>query len=554
MNAPKYLAPLPDWEEHEKPTLPGSPATLRHPVPLRVAYACVALLIGITGGLGTALVQANLPVIQGQLGLTPMQGTWLTIAYVMVNVTANLLVFKFRQQYGIRLFAELGLGLYAALTLLHLAISGYEMAVLVRAVSGFAGAATSTLAVLYVLQAFPKEKLGAGMVVGIALSQFATPLAWLISPSLLELGDWRTLYALEAGLALCAFASVVVLKLPVGVRVQVLEPLDFLTFVLVAPGVALLAAVLAQGLNGWWLDTPWLAWALVGAVGLLTTAAIVEYRRETPLLQLRWLLNLSTLQFLFGAVMMRFLLSEQTYGAVGLLRMLGMGTGQLQPLYAVMLAGMVCGMAVGALTFGPKTMMLQLLGSIVLIAVGALLDRHSSSLSRPQDFFVSQFLIAAAATLFLGPVLLTGIMQALTRGADHVVIFIILFSSSQALGGVAGPALLGTLQAERTQAYVQQINSELTAPDARVAQRLRLQQQAYAAVITDPTQRAAQGAALLAQVVRREAGVRAYNDVFTLLAALAVAFLGWSLASVARAHWATRPPATAAPPVSPTSA
>ncbi|MBP8091404.1 MAG: hypothetical protein KAY08_01065 [Giesbergeria sp.] len=73
----------------------------------------------------------------------------------MVSVTANLLVFKFRQQYGIRLFAELGLALYAVVTLLHLFIQGFEMALLVRGVSGFVSAATSTLAVLYMLQAFP---------------------------------------------------------------------------------------------------------------------------------------------------------------------------------------------------------------------------------------------------------------------------------------------------------------------------------------------------------------------------------------------------------------
>ena len=135
----------------------------------------------------------------------------------------------------------------------------------------------------------------------------------------------------------------VILKLPLGLRIQVLEKLDFVTFALVAPGVALLAAVLAQGLNGWWADTRWLAWALIASVLLLTAAGILEYRRKQPLIQIRWLLNVATLRFVVGAMMMRFLLSEQTYGAVGLLRTLGMGPDQLQPLYAVMLLGMVCG-------------------------------------------------------------------------------------------------------------------------------------------------------------------------------------------------------------------
>jgi len=49
---PVYLKPVPDWEEHEKPTLPGSPSMPWHPPWIRVAYACIALLVGITGGLG----------------------------------------------------------------------------------------------------------------------------------------------------------------------------------------------------------------------------------------------------------------------------------------------------------------------------------------------------------------------------------------------------------------------------------------------------------------------------------------------------------------------
>ena len=550
MSTPQVIGPVPDWEEHEKPTMPGSPASLVHSIPVRIAYACVAVLIGLTGGLGAGLMTANLSAIAGTLGLTTAEATWLPASYVMVSVTANLLVFKFRQQYGIRLFAELGLGLYAAVTLLHLFVQGLEMALVVRGVSGFVSAATNTLAVLYMLQAFPKAKLGAGLVVGLTIAQLATPLAWVLSPALLDSGDWRTLYIFESGLALCALAAVVLLKLPQGMRIKVLERLDFVTFALVAPGVALLAAVLAQGLNGWWTDTLWLAWALIASVLLLTAAGILEYQRKTPLLQVRWLLNVSTLRFIIGALMMRFLLSEQTYGAVGLLRSLGMGPDQLQPLYAVMLIGMVCGMAVSALTFSEKTITLQILLSVVLIAIGGWLDHHSTSLSRPHDFYLSQFLLSFASAMFMGPLLMIGISQALKHGADHMITFMVLFAMTQSLGGLLGPALLGTMQAHRTQTYVQSISAHLSASDPAVAQRLGQQQGALAGVLGDSSLRSAQGAAQLGQVVRREASVRAFNDVFGVISMLALAFLAWSLYRVRRAAVAAR---LAPPPNSPTA-
>ncbi|WP_229476763.1 MFS transporter [Massilia rubra] len=527
--APQYLKPTPAWEEHEKPTMPGSASMPWHPPHIRFAYACVALLVGITGGLGNALVSANLPAIQGTLGLTPAEAAWLPAAYIMVNVTSNLMVFKFRQQYGLRLFAEIGLSLYAFVTLLHLLVGGFEMAILVRAVSGLAAATTSTLAMLYMLQAAPKKYTGKMLVLGVGIAQIATPLAWLMSPALLDMGQWHNLYLFEAGLALCSLAAVVVLKLPPGIHIKVIEPLDFVTFALVAPAVAMIVAVLAQGFTRWWFDTPWLAYLLIAAVLLLTVALFIEHHRANPLIQTRWLMMGPTIRFMIGAFLIRFLTSEQTYGAVGLLRTLGMGPDQMQPLFAVILAGTICGMVASSITFSPKTVIPQILFSILLFGVAAWLDYGRTSLDRPHDFFVSQFLVALGAGMFMGPMIMIGIMQALKFGADHVVTFVVMLAMTQSLGGFTGAAALSTYQLHREHVHSTEINAQLNPADPVVAQRLRLQQQVYQGVNTDPALRAAQGVGQLAQISRREANVLAFNDVFALSGVIAILFLGWSL-------------------------
>jgi len=551
----QYLKPIPDWEDHEKPTLPGSASMPWHPPYRRLAYALVSVLVAITGGLGTALVTANLPFLQGQLGLTPAQGSWLVAAYAMVNVTANLLAFKFRQQYGIRLFAEIGLGLYAALALLHLYVGGFETTVLLRAASGFAGAACSTLGTLYMLQSLPRRFTGNLLVVGVGLSQLAVPVAWLVSPGLVDTGQWHLLYSFEAGLALCAFAAVVVLKLPPGVQIKAFEPLDFLTFALLAPAVGLLVVVLAQGYTRWWLDTPWLGWALVASISLATTAFVIEHYRRNPLLQTRWLASLPVLHFILGAFLIRFLTTEQSYGVVGLMRTLGMGPDQMRPLFAVILAGTVTGIAASALTFGPKRLIAQLLMAILLLGSAAFLDQHRTSLDRPHDFFASQFLASVGAGMFMGPLIMLGITAALRQGVDHIITFLVTLSITQTLGGLAGSAVLGTLQLHREQVYSSALVSQLDPADPVVAQRLRLQQQVYGAQITDPVLRGAQGTAQLAQIARREANVRGFNDVFTVSGWLALGFLSWllllSLRTAALKQWRKRhlppPPSPAAP-------
>ncbi len=526
---PQYLAPVPRWEPHERPSMPGSPAILLHPVPVRIAYACVAVLVGLTGGLGNALFIANLPSIQGDLGLTPSEAAWLPAAYFMVNVSANLLMIKFRQQYGLRRFAEIGLSLYALLSIAHVFVEGLEMAIVVRAASGLAAATTSSLGLFYMLQAFRKADLPKAVILGFGISQLGTPLAWLMSPALLDMGEWHRLYVFESGLALCSLAAVVVLKLPLGERIKVFEPLDFLTFALLAPALALIAAVLAQGRILWWTEAPWLGYALIAALLLICIAFMIEHHRRNPLLHTRWLGTAEMLRFAFGALMLRLLLSEQNYGAVGLLQTLGMGAQQLQPLYAVILLGLTMGITGSAMTFSPAMAFPQILLSIVLIAIGSFLDVDATSLTRPHDMFLSQGLLAFASGMFLGPLLITGIGRALRNGPNYLVTFIVLFTMTQSLGGLAAPALFGTYQVMREKYHSSHLTEQVVPGDPRVAARLQAQTQALASRQGDPRLRQAQSAAQLSQMATREANVLAFNDVFRLIGMLAIGVFGWTL-------------------------
>ncbi len=530
----EQIGPAPTSDAAVRPSTSGSEEMPAHPMQRRIAYAAVSVLCGITAGLGNALVSANLPQIQGHLGLTPVEGQWLPAAYLMTNISANLLLLKFRQQYGLRRFAQIGMPAYAAVTLLHLLVESFAMALFVRAVSGFATSVLSSFATLYMLQAFGKRLNTRGVVIGIGVSQLATPIAWLLSPPLLDLGEWRTLYIFEGGLALCCLSAVSLLHLPLGQRIRVYEWHDLVTFVLLAPALALLVAVLAQGRIQWWTTQPWMASALVGALLLGIAGLAFEGCREHPLIQLRWIGTADTIRLVIGAIAIRFLLSEQTFGAVGLLRQLGMGPDQLQPLYACMLLGLVVGIGLSALTIGPKTMIPQILLSIVLIAIAAFLDHDSTSLTRPHDMFLSQTLLSVGAGMFLGPLLLTTISSALEQGPAFIVSATVLFSVSQNMGGLLGPAALGTFQYIRQHDYSSSINANVDPTDPVVANRLRLASGAYAKVLTDPVLRQAEGVASVAQSATQQANVRAFNDVFLLTGQLAIVDLAWSFAYVVR--------------------
>ncbi|GGB42745.1 MFS transporter [Sphingomonas metalli] len=526
---PVLLERTPEWHPDEVPMIPGSPASIRHRPSLRVAYLIVGVLITITSGLANALVSANLPQIQGALGLTPVQGAWLPAAYVMVNLSANLILFKARQQFGIRRFAEVALAAYLAITALHLFVDDYPTAVLVRAASGFVGAPLSSLGFYYVMQGFPKHLMGKAIVVGFGLTQLALPLAWLLSPALLDLGDWHTLYTFEFALALCTLAAVISLKLPPGIRIRVFEKTDFVTFLLLAPAFALIAGVLAQGQLQWWSEQPWMAWALLVSLALLLLAFFVEHHRANPLIQTRWIGTGEVIRFVVAALAFRLILSEQSYAAAGLLRTLGMGPDQFRLFYLVVIAGVLSGIAIGAATFGPKTMMPMAIAAVVLVLIASLLDSDATSETRPNNMMASQAMIAMAGALVMAPLILHGVMGALKRGADHIVTFVVLFTMTQSAGALLGPAIYGTFQQYRQHEYSGQITSHVDPTNPVVAQRLGIQRSIYAARVSDPVLGQAGGMALLQQAATREASIRAYNDVFRLNAVIAFAFLLWCL-------------------------
>lgn len=531
---PRLLEPAPDWTPEEKPTLPGSPAVIAHPTYKRFLYFFIGVFIAISGSLSNGFITANLPLIQGEYSLTPSQAAWIPAAYVMANISSNLLLFKARQQYGLRLFSEIGLVLFSAVLILHIFVHTYEMAVFVRVMSGLVAAPLSSLGMYYIMQAFERANFGRGIYLALGFQQLGIPLAWILSPYIVDVNDWNIFYTFELGLALCCLAMVVSLKLPRSLRIEVFEKQDLITFALLAPGFALMCVVLTQGPILWWFEAKWLGYTLIASFCLMIIGFTYEHFRVNPLIITRWLGTASTLRFIFGALALRFLMSEQTYAAVNFLKTMGMGPDQFVSLYVVIFLGISSGTIFSAMTFKRERIVWHLIGAEILIFIACALDYHLTSDVRPANFYRSQFLVGFASGMFIGPLLLTGIISALQKGPSHMVTFVVLFSATQSFGGLMGNSFFSTYQQVRTQYHRSEIISHLPQTDPLVNERLNSYQQAASKYTLDPILQQNQVIRSLNQVVTREAQVRAYNDVIALNGLFAIFLLIWASYNIAR--------------------
>lgn len=522
-----------DWAPHERPTIPGSPSTPLHSNPKRWAYAIVGVIVALTGGLGNALVVANLQYLQGSLGATQAEIAWLPAAYVMTNVSMNLLLVKFRQQFGLRAFTEVFLVLYALVTFAHLFVNDIESAVAVRAAHGMVGAALSSLGLYYMIQAFPQKWRMKALVLGLGTAQLATPLARLVSEDLLQIAEWRGLYLFELGMCLLALGCVLILKLPPGDRFKTFEKLDFLTFALLASGFAALCAALSLGRIEWWLEEPWIGLALAFSIASIMAGLCIEHNRARPLLITRWLGSGRMIRFALGVLLTRIVLSEQATGAVGFLQGMNQGTEQLHTLYLFMLLGSIAGLLVSALTINPQHLFKPLIISLALMAVGSIMDSFSTSLTRGPQMYFSQFLLAFGGTFFLGPTLVLGISGVISN-PRNMVSFSVMFGICQNVGSLIGSALLGTFQVWREKFHSAHIVEHVTLLNPQVQSRLQSSSGAYLSAIADPSARTNQGIRALATAATREANTLAYNDVFMLIALIAILTAIWI---TARATW-----------------
>ncbi|WP_328703016.1 MFS transporter [Arenibaculum pallidiluteum] len=519
--------PAPVQQQSQAPAPGGMP-------PLRAAcYMLASLLLALTQGLFMNLISANLPQIQGALGATTSEATWLIAAYMAPNVSLSIMLVKVRAQFGLRNFAELGIAAFVGVSALHLLANDLQSAILVRFLGGVAAAPLSTLAFLYMLEPFaPARKLTVGLSLSLTNTALGLPLARLIGPPLLEIGQWHGLYLAEMAMALLSFAAVYLLPLAPPPRAKVIGRLDIASFLLIFTGFGLTAVVLAMGRVYWWLEAPWLGVLLAAGIAAVAAAAAIELNRTNPLVDVRWLTSREIIHVTGVLLLCRIVLVEPT-GAVGFFQVLGLSYEQTGTLYAVTIAATVAGgLACAAVMKPGREPWIHAVALLLLIA-GALMDSRATNLTRPEEMYASQALIAAAGALFLPPAMARGLMSALKRGPAFILNFIVIILTTQVMGGLLGSALFGSIVTLREKFHSNLLVEHVALTDPLVVQRLAQLQAVYGRVLTDRAQVEAQGLALLSQQATREANVLAYNDMFLLVAAIAAVALAALLVHMA---------------------
>ncbi len=512
-----------EFRPEDRPTFPGGPFAPPHPPLRRLAYAAVGLWIGATATFANATVTVNIANLSGEYAAYVAELSWLPAIYVAANSCTNTMLVKARARFSMPNVMQALLLVYILVAAMQFFVpSGFAAEAALRFVSGIVAGGMTTTSIFYLLQVVPAKARAVAMVTGMGMTQLGTPLARLLPVDLLSSHGWFGQHCIELATGLTTLTLITLLPLPPTPRWRCFQPLDFVTVALLLPAMLLICGVLNRGRLAWWTDTPWLGVDLAVAIPLLTAAIVVEALRERPLIQIGWIGTREFLGFAVIALLMRFALAEQTYGAVGLLTAGNLDNDQLRQLFGWVIVSMLAGIVTCVLTLSEQAIPKQVIVASLAIAAGAWMDSHTNSLTRPEQLYLSQSLIGFGTCLFIGPTMAHGIIKVIRLGPDYFVTLVVVFSMTQNIGGLVGSAFLGSYQTVTARSHFLELAQRMPVGDAQVANRIAGSTRALAGAVADPALRAQQGGASLAASMTREANVLAYNDVARLVWRLAL--------------------------------
>ncbi|SFB82635.1 MFS transporter [Tropicimonas isoalkanivorans] len=527
--------------EHSGERSDAPPQGLTMPPWRACGYFATAVVLALAQGYGQSVISANAQQLQGSFSTTQAETAWLTAAYMAPNASLSLALIKIRGQIGIRRFAEVSIVGFLLATLLTFSAEDFGAHLAVRFLSGIAAAPMSSLAFLYMLEPLPPHrKMNVGLAAALTFIFMGSPVTRLVSPHLLDIGLWHALTSMEVALAAISLGLIYLLPLKTPPMPMRIEAADVISFFFIAVSFGCIAVAAVTGPIYWWTEHAWLGLVLAGGIAAFAVAASIELNRETPLLDIRWLASPPVMHFAAAILLFRLVLSEQTSGAAGLFRSMGLLNEQMQGLWLVVIGATLLGGVICAILMKPGREVQFHAVALCLLIAGSWMDSRSTAQTLPSDLYLSQGMIGLASALFLPPALLSGLMSALAKGPNYILTFVIVFLTTQKLGGIFGAAIFASFVQVRRQLHTQRLSESLAATDPLVTSRLATSFGALSPQLGDTTLVSAQAAAQLAGEVRMQASVMAYNDAFLTIAVTSAAALVLLLGHSALKVWRAR--------------
>ena len=496
-------------------TLPAQGAALPSQSRNADLAAWLAVIAGAIGALMATLdisiVDSSLPTIQGEIGASATEGTWVATSYLVAEIVVIPLTGWLERVFGLKRFLLFAAMLFTAFSIMCGLSGNLTMMIIGRVGQGFTGGAMIPTGMTIIATRLPRHQQPMGTALFGSTLIMGPVLGPLVGGWLTENFSWH--YAFFVNIPICIILMVFLL---VGLpnqkaRIEELINADWLGIAGMALGLGGLTVVLEEGNREQWFESN-LIWRLsaVTLVGFVLIA-IGQLTARKPVIKLALLRNRAfaavfVLGLLIGAV-----LYGTSYVIPQFLSAIA-GYNSLQSGQIVFLAGIPAAMMMPLFPILVTRFDLRAVVAtgMVLLAASCWLDTSLSSGSDGSDFVSSQLLRGlgqALSMLFLNQAAIASVSPQEAGDAAG------LFNAARNLGGSIALALLATLQERRLDYHRWTIHSSLQANDTGVQDWVASQ----TAALGGGQEGLSAAISSIDATVLREAMVMAFSDDFVAL-------------------------------------
>ena len=473
--------------------------------------AWLAVLAGTLGAmmatLDISIVNSALPTIQGEIGASVTEGTWIATSYLVAEIIIIPLGAWCERLLGLRRFLLIAAILFTAFSVLCGTAGSLTTMVIGRAGQGITGGAMIPTAMTIIATRLPPHQ----QPIGTALFGVTAVLGPVFGPLL---GGWLTEtfswhYAFLINVPVCA---VLVVLLLVGLPTQRMRPellaeADWLGIFGLAIGLGGMTVVLEEGNREQWFSSSLIVQLTV--MSLIGFAMVIagQFISKRPVVRLSLLFDR-----VFGSVVvMATMLGMVLYGSAYVIPQFLAAVADYNALQSGQIV-MISGIPMLVLMFLTPVLMrvfdirVAVIIGLLLLALSCFVDTGLTADAVGSDFVESQLLRGTGTVLafvFLNQAAISSVPVEFAGDASG------LFNAARNIGGSLALASIATIQDQRLWFHSRRIEETLQANSVMVQDHMAATSQSLGGM----------DAALqsIAGTISRQALVMTYNDMFWLL-------------------------------------
>ncbi|MDE1993125.1 MAG: DHA2 family efflux MFS transporter permease subunit, partial [Rhizobiaceae bacterium] len=449
-----------------------SPISVSTPAALPERAAIVDWIAVIAGALGAlmatldiSITNTALPQIQGEIGASGTEGTWIGTGYLVAEVIMIPLTAWLTRLFGLRNFLLATTVAFVLFSIACASADGLVEMIIGRAGQGFFGGGLIPTAQVIVRTRLPQRQMPVGMSIFGVIVLLGPLLGPVIGGYLAEEANWRWCFFLNLPIGI-GLAALLLVGLPRQTpNLKLLANADWLGIVGMAVAFSCLTVVLEEGQRDRWFESSTIVYLSIASLLGFAVMFVAQKTSADPVIKLKLLRNpafasatLITLAVGAAIYAATFLVPQFLSGIAGYNPRQAGGIMALSALPVFLLVP-VLPRIVGR--FDPRLMVAL---GLAFLAGSCFVDVGLSPDSAGGDFTVSQLMRGVGQILAAMPLNLVS-MAALGRenAADGAGIY----SMARNLGGSIGLALSGIFIDQRSAIHSDTIRESLTANSLR---------------------------------------------------------------------------------------